>query len=46
MSKDFRHGFTDLDDRLIEEANPYTENESVSAAVGDNNKLKRSLVSA
>lgn len=44
MSKDFRHGFTDLDDRLIEEANPYTENESVSAAVGDNNKLKRSLV--
>lgn len=44
MSKDFRHGFTDLDDRLIEEANPYTENESVSAAVGDNNKSKRSLV--
>ena len=43
MSKDFRHGFTDLDDRLIEEANPYTE-ETVSSVVGDNHRSSRSLV--
>ena len=38
---DLIHGLTDLDDRLIEEANPYTENETVSAGVGVKNTSAR-----
>ena len=40
---DLIHGLTDLDDRLIEEANPYTENEPASAGVGVNDKSARRL---
>ena len=38
---DLMRGLTDLDDRLIEEANPYTENEPASAGVGVNDKSAR-----
>ena len=40
---DLMRGLTDLDDRLIEEANPYTENEPASAGVGVNDKSARRL---
>ena len=40
---DLIHGLTDLDDRLIEEANPYTENETVSAGMGVKNTPARRI---
>ena len=40
---DLMRGLTDLDDRLIEEADPYTENEPASAGVGVNDKSARRL---
>ena len=40
---DLMRGLTDLDDRLIEEADPYTENEPASAGVGGNDKSARRL---
>ncbi len=40
---DLIHGLTDLDDRLIEEADPYTENETVSAGVGVKNTPARRI---
>lgn len=40
---DLIHGLTDLDDRLIEEANPYTENETVSAGMGVKNTSARRI---
>ena len=40
---DWTHKLTDLDDRLIEEADPYTENEPASAGVGVNDKSARRL---